>query len=409
MRKKILCLILILSMCIFSLTGCYDAKGIENLSYAIAIGLDKGENNILKLSIQFATPSAISGDSEGSSQSDSTTITSIECSSIPSGINLINSYISKQVNLAHCKVIVISEELAYDGVSEYIYTLVDNVQIRPNCNVIVSRCDAINFLENAKPTLEKLTARYYEAALRSSEYTGYTSDIQLNDFYSALKSSTTQPLAILAGVNTEQTHLTDTNTNKFNIDSIYKANETPIQDKTSLECMGLAVFSYDKLAGELDAIESLCYAIVSNKLQNGMITIPNPNSDNSSIDIYLSPQKNTKIKVETINNTPYINIDVYLDGYIGSSDTNSDHSSTDTLESISKSVDKYLKAQILSFLYKTSKDFNCDIVGFGNYAINDYLTWDEWISSDWLSNYKDAFFKVNISTDIESGELFSKM
>ena len=409
MRKKILCLILILSMCIFSLTGCYDAKGIENLSYAIAIGLDKGENNILKLSIQFATPSAISGDSEGSSQSDSTTITSIECSSIPSGINLINSYISKQVNLAHCKVIVISEELAYDGVSEYIYTLVDNVQIRPNCNVIVSRCDAINFLENAKPTLEKLTARYYEAALRSSEYTGYTSDIQLNDFYSALKSSTTQPLAILAGVNTEQTHLTDTNTNKFNIDSIYKANETPIQDKTSLECMGLAVFSYDKLAGELDPIESLCYAIVSNKLQNGMITIPNPNSDNNSIDIYLSPQKNTKIKVETINNTPYINIDVYLDGYIGSSDTNSDHSSTDTLESISKSVDKYLEAQILSFLYKTSKDFNCDIVGFGNYAINDYLTWDEWISSDWLSNYKDAFFKVNISTDIESGELFSKM
>ncbi len=409
MKKKILCLILILSMCIFSLTGCYDAKGIENLSYAIAIGLDKGENNILKLSIQFATPSAISGDSEGSSQSDSTTITSIECSSISSGINLINSYISKQVNLAHCKVIVISEELAYDGVSEYIYTLVDNVQIRPNCNVIVSRCDAINFLENAKPTLEKLTARYYEAALRSSEYTGYTSDIQLNDFYSALKSSTAQPLAILAGVNTEETHLTDTDTNKFNIDSIYKANETPIQDKTSLECMGLAVFSYDKLVGELDAIESLCYAIVSNKLQNGMITIPNPNSDNNSIDIYLSPQKNTKIKVETINNTPYINIDVYLDGYIGSSDTNSDHSSTDTLEIISKSVDKYLEAQISSFLYKTSKDFNCDIVGFGNYAINDYLTWDEWISSDWLSNYKDSFFKVNISTDIQSGELFSKM
>ena len=409
MKRKILCLILILSMCMFSLTGCYDAKGIENLSYAIAIGLDKGENNVLKLSIQFATPSTISGNSEGSSQSDTTTITSIECSSISSGINLINSYISKQVNLAHCKVIVISEELACDGVSEYIYTLVDNVQIRPNCNVVVSRCDAINFLENAKPTLEKLTARYYEAALRSSEYTGYTSDIQLNDFYSALKSTTTQPLAILAGVNTEQTHLTDTNTNKFNIDSIYKANQTPIQDKTSLECMGLAVFNHDTLVGELDAIESLCYAIVSNKLENGMITIPNPDSDDKSVDIYISPRKNTNIKVEAVNNAPYITIDVYLNGYIGSFDAQSDYSSIDTLQLVSESVDKYLKSQISSLLYKTSKDFNCDIVGFGNYAIKDYLTWDEWTESNWLSNYKNSFFKINVSTDIQSGELFSKM
>lgn len=247
MRKKFLCLFLILSICMFSLTGCYDAKGIETLSYAIAIGLDVGENNILNLSIQFATPSA-GGDSEsGSSQSDTSTITSIECSSITSGINLINSYISKQVNLSHCKVIAISEELAEKGISEYIYTLINNVEVRPNCNIIVTRCDALTFLENAKPTLETLTARYYEAALQSGEYTAYTSDIQLNDFYSALKSTHTQPIAILSGVNTEQTHANSQYTNKFNIDSSYKANETPINDKTSLECMGLAIFREDKL------------------------------------------------------------------------------------------------------------------------------------------------------------------
>lgn len=409
MKKKFLCLILILSICSFSLTGCYDATGVENLSYAIAIGLDKGENNILKLSIQFATPSTISAGSEGSSQSDTTTITSIECSSISSGINLINSYISKQVNLAHCKVIVISEELAYEGVSEYIYTLVDNVEIRPNCNIVVSRCDAINFLENAKPTLEKLTARYYEAALRSSEYTAYTSDIQLNDFYSNLKSTTTDSLAILAGINTEETHLTSTTTDKFNVDSIYKANETPIKDKTSLECMGLAVFKEDKLVGELDGIESLCYSIVSNKLENCMITIPDPINNNSSIDIYLTKKKSTQNNVDIINNAPYIDVKANLEGYIASSNANSDYSSSENLDMISNSVNKYLESQISSLLYKTSKEFNSDIVGFGKYAIKNYFTWDDWIASDWLSTYKNAFFKVTVSTDIQSGELFSKM
>lgn len=409
MKKKFLCLFLILSICIFSLTGCYDARGIEDLSYAIALAIDKGENNIIKLSIQFATPSSGGGNSEGSSQSDTTTITSIECSSISSGINLINSYISKQVNLAHCKVIVISEELAAQGISEYILTLVDNVEVRPDCNVIITRCEASSFIENAKPTLEKLTARYYEAALNSSEYTAYTADIQLNDFYSDLKSTYTQPKAILAGINTDKTHNNSNYIDKFNIDSSYKANETPIKDKTNLECMGLAVFKQDKLVGELDGMESLCYSVVSNKFDNCMITIPNPTAPNDSVDIYLNPKRDTKSVVKMINNTPYITVKVCLEGYIASSDGGSDHSSSESLKVVGEAANKYLESQISSLLYKTSKDFKSDIIGFGKYAIKDYLTWEEWVDSDWLSNYENAFFNVEVSINMKSGELFSKM
>lgn len=409
MRKKFLCLFLILSICTFSLTGCYDATSIENLSYAIAIGLDEGDNNIIKLSIQIATPSAISNASEGSSQSDTTTLTSIECASLESGLNLINSYISKQINLSHCKVIVISESLAAKGISDYIYTLVNDIQIRPTCNIIVSRCEAINFLEHAKPTLETLTARYYEAALNSSEYTAYTADVQLNDFYSALKSSHTQPVAILAGVNVNQSYLISSDVDKFNVDSSYKANETPIIDKTNLECMGLAVFYQDKLVGELNSIESLCYSIVSNKLENCMITIPNPDSPNEAIDISLSMEKSTKNAVQLINNTPYIKISASLEGHVTSASKNSNYYSTQVLENLSYSSSQYLKSQISSYLYKTSKDFKSDINGFGKYAVQNYLTLEEWISSEWLNNYQNAFFDVDVSVNVKSGELFSKM
>lgn len=409
MKKKFLCLFLILSICTFTLTGCYDATGIENLSYAIAIGLDKGENNVLSLSVQFAIPTSGSESSEGSSQSNSTTITSIECSSLSSGINLINSYLSKQVNLAHCKVIVISEELAEEGIAEYIYTFVDNVQVRPNCNIIITRCDAINFLENAKPTLEKLTARYYEAAINSSEYTAYTADIQLKDFYSALKSEYIQPSAILAGVNTPQTHLSSSDIDKFNIDSSYKANETPVKDKTNLECMGLAVFNKDKLVGELDGIESLCYSITSDRLDNCMITISNPMSPDKSVDIYLNKIKNSHNNVEFINDSPYITVKVFLEGYIISSDEDSEHSTHGSLETINESAIQYLESQISSFLYKTSKELKSDIVGYGRYAMNDYLTSEEWQNSGWLDNYQNAFFDVEVSINLKSGELFSKM
>ena len=197
MIKKIISIILIVLFCMFFLTGCYSAQGIETLAYAVAIGIDKGEHDNIKLSLQFALLSNNSGESSGSSQSQQSTVTTVDSSSIDSGIALINSYISKKINLSHCKAIIISEELANEGISKYIYTLVNNIQIRPDCNVIISRCNAKDYLDHSTPTLESVSARYYEFTLNSSEYTGYTENIKLFDFYTDLLSTTTEAHAIL--------------------------------------------------------------------------------------------------------------------------------------------------------------------------------------------------------------------
>ena len=148
MKTKIIAILLIIIFCLFTLSGCYDAEGLEALAYAVAIGIDKGENDKIRISLQLAILSNSSGGSGGSSsQSQESTVTTVDCASIDSGIALVNSYISKKVNLSHCKAIVISEELAYEGISEYIYTLVNNLELRPNCNIIISRCKASELLK----------------------------------------------------------------------------------------------------------------------------------------------------------------------------------------------------------------------------------------------------------------------
>ena len=196
MKIKYIFLILILLLSMFCLSGCYDARGIETLAYAVAIGIDKGADNTIRLTLQFAVPTS-SDSTSSSSQTSSSTVIYVDCSTIDSGISLINSYISKKVNLSHCKAIVISETLAYEGISDYIYTLVNNVEVRPDCYIIISRCDVYDFLSNSTPTLESVSARYYELILNSSEYTGYAETIYLSDFYKSILSSTEQPVAIL--------------------------------------------------------------------------------------------------------------------------------------------------------------------------------------------------------------------
>ena len=111
MNNKINILFIIIILVSFSISGYYSKQDINDLAYVVALGVDVGENNDLKISFQLSIPSKNSSDSDSSSSPD-TVIDTIECSSIESGISLANGYISKKLNLSHCKVLVISEEVA---------------------------------------------------------------------------------------------------------------------------------------------------------------------------------------------------------------------------------------------------------------------------------------------------------
>lgn len=410
MKTKIVCLILVLTVSSLSLTGCYSTRGVETLAYAVAIGIDKGDgNNKLKVTLQLAVLSDSSSDGGGTTQSQKSTITSVDCSSIDTGISLINSYISKKVNLSHCKAIIFSEEFAYGGLSEEIFTFVNNLEVRPNCNIIISRCKALDYLENVQPTLESVSARYYELILNSSEYTAYSQNITLKDFYNSLLNSSSSPCAILGGVNNKSTQELYASSSIYNSEGSYKADETPIISPNGIENMGLAVFSGDKLVGELDGSQTLSHLLVTNNLKSAVISIPNPYSQTSVISIYITQTKKTKTSLKFLNNYPYITCNISITGNILSLEEGLDYSNEDVIKTIEEYTNSYLEQNILSYLYKTSKEYKTDIAGLGKYGLKNHLTWKDWANSNWASNYQNSFFTVTVNSTIQSGQLFTKI
>ncbi len=400
MKFKYIALTLILLTFAFLLSGCDDAKSVDQFSYVIALGLDKGETNKLKLSLQFP----ISGGSEGgsSSQSSSSVTYSVECISIEDGINQMNNYINKPINLAHCGVIVFSEELAEEGLSTFAYTLTNTIEVRPDTNIIVSRSPAEKYLKNATSPLEEVSARYYDIILSSSEFTGYTDDMTLSDFFYSLNDTTKEPSAILGNVSTSQT----SKTNSSDETNSYKAGDTPISPSESIENSGIAVFKGDKLVGELDNIETMCYLMVTNRLDKCTITIPNPFQESETIDLQLTLRNNTKNTVYSLDTNPYVEVQVSMNAQILSMTENAEYLKDENLPILEEAVNSYLEKIISSYLYKTSQEYHSDISGFAKEAIKKFLTWDQWISYNWHDNYQNCFFKVTVDTTIRSGRLF---
>lgn len=394
--RKIFAIIILALLLVISTTSYYGIKGIDNLAYVVAIGLDVGDQENLRLSLQISIPNSSEG-SSSSSQSSSVVVDSIESPSINTGINLFNSYLGKEVNLSHCKVLVISEELAAKGISEYLYTLTNDIHFRNDSNIIISKCDAKSFLEYSAPALDKVSARYYEIAPTSSEYTGYTESTVINEFFASLTDSYSSPVAVLGSINTGASQGSGTSSSSY-----YTAGQTPISGEPGVETMGLAVFNEDKLVGELNGFESICHLIISNKLKNAQIRIPSPIEELDYIDLNIELDKNTQSSVYLVNSTPYITSKININAKMQSMNGNIDLNDDEVTSKIEQVASDFLKTNISNYLYKTSKNLHADIDSFGLYASKYFSTTSQWEEYDWLSHYKDAFFEVNVDFNLRS-------
>ena len=394
--RKIFAIIILALLLVISTTSYYGIKGIDNLAYVVAIGLDVGDQENLRLSLQISIPNSSEG-SSSSSQSSSVVVDSIESPSINTGINLFNSYLGKEVNLSHCKVLVISEELAAKGISEYLYTLTNDIHFRNDSNIIISKCDAKSFLEYSAPALDKVSARYYEIAPTSSEYTGYTESTVINEFFASLTDSYSSPVAVLGSINTGASQGSGTSSSSY-----YTAGQTPISGEPGVETMGLAVFNEDKLVGELNGFESICHLIISNKLKNAQIRIPSPIEELDYIDLNIELDKNTQSSVYLVNSTPYITSKIKINAKMQSMNGNIDLNDDEVTSKIEQVASDFLKTNISNYLYKTSKNLHADIDSFGLYASKCSSTTSQWEEYDWLSHYKDAFFEVNVDFNLRS-------
>ena len=298
------------------------------------------------------------------------------------------------------------KKLQANGISDEIYTLVNNTQIRPSTNIVISKTTARYYLEQSKPLFENLITKYYEVFSASSSYSGFTSNATVGDFFNSLICQSCEPYAILGGVTNTSTEYSGA-TNSEN-DSSTKSNSSSLSGQSTAENTGLAVFKDDVLVGELNSIETLCFSIIRNNVDGFLISVPNPNKSNSYIDLHVTPLISPDVDVNILNGSPYIKLNCTFTGRIYSMEENADYLDSNTLEQISNSCNSYLESILSEYLYKTSKSLNSDINGFGKIARKNFLTLDEFYDYNWKENYKDAFFNVTVDSSIRSSSLLTE-
>jgi len=377
-KNRLLVFIAILATCFLS--GCTNPKeNLENYYYVMAIGIDTAQETPIHLSVQIATNSEQNSSNGETSQSNSSSIYTVPCQSIDSGLSILNNYLSKKLNLSHCSAIIFSEEIAQNGIKDYINALGNNTEIRPTCNIIVSSTTGLEALETISNSQEQFTSKFYEFIKNSAKYTGYSINPELSEFFYCINLESSPAMATYASIN----HNTVQNT-------------------------GIAIFKKDKFLTNLTVLDAISYSLIANRLESATLTIPNPNNLTQKIDIEVKQTKKPSIACYLVNNYPYIKIHLYLEYAILSSSYSIDASTFNGNQFLKNAIDQYVQEMILSFLYQISHKYDVDLCNFRNIIASHYLTLEEFHKIHWEKIYQDSYFDVSIQGEITNWGIFSK-
>lgn len=407
---------------ILFLPSCQRVTEVDGKSFVTAIGFDKGENYNLRFTFVFTSPSKSSNNASGKEE-DETIV--IEAPSLYSAIEQINNFKSKTIELTHTQTVIFSEELAKEGLEEYIYMLVRSSHFRPNTYLCIADRSSMEFLERINPVQTYHLEKYFQLIFNKLT-SGKKGDLYLYDAYFRLLSESRTGILPYCAINdtelktydgpeapsevaekpSEEPSEGDTlsghfseNTDDYAVNII--AGKTISQSDNTAEIQGVGVIKDGVLVTVLGRMETISLQMLTNSLPNTYLTLSNPYSPDKMITCYISAH-DSKISVDC-ERSPVINIDIELEGdfaEVGADDYFIQHPSE-----FEEYFEEKTKETIKKFLDKTIR-LNCDICGFSDIAKSEFLTVNEFEAYNWNERFKAAEYNLNVNLTMRTfGEL----
>ncbi len=371
------------------LGGCGYGEDVDNQSFVIAVGIDKGKTYPLSVTFVFANPSGNSGDEKPSSPSPDTV--TVEAPTVFSAVRKLDSIKSKQINLTHTKIVVFSETVSKDGVYDFLAGFASSRDFRPNTYVCISKGDAKKYLNSVKPSQEEFIEKYYDHIMQKVASDKVNEAYLYYLFFNA-SDKFSGSLVPLVGVNNNK--LTDKAQAKYseNSDFSYEAQAGEIirDAENKAEILGSAILRNDKMVGTLGSFDTDLARLICNEYypRNYSITYP---GKNDYVTIRLIQQASSTIKSEISGNNAIVKIEVpvsieYIDaGKIGNNGSSS--------AEFCRYLEKKLNSHAAKLIQDAQTKYKSDFLGIGDslkYHFPDVKAWEKF-------NWEDKFASSSVS------------
>lgn len=345
MRKSIL-ILLILTL---FLSGCWDRRELNELGITMALGIDKTDNKYL-VSAQVVVPSEVSMKTSSAGRS-AVTLYQATGESIYEAFRKMTKNSPRKIYPGHLLILVISEELAKEGIAESLDLLSRDWELRPDFYVVVAKNSTASEVLNVNTPIESIPANKMYSSLQVSEknWAG-TEGVILDELVKNLLAEGKE--AVLTGI--EVIGDKEIGSSKQNVETITSSAQ--------IQYDHLAVFKADQLVGWLNEEESRGYADITNNVKTTVTSIPCPKEGEITLNIF---HYQSKITGAINKGEPEVNIKIQAEADIGEVQCQMDLTKPGTIEELEKFYEKKVEGIIHQTIEAMQNEYESDIFGFG--------------------------------------------
>lgn len=384
--KKIIS-ILMITIIMLSTISCRGTKQeLDHLAVILAIGYDLTPENKYLLTFQILntkkqTPNRKDEVTKQQIPSD-VLFYSAEGNTPRDAINKLSTELGRSLFLGHGKYIVISEDLARQGLTFVTDAILRGYESRPSNLMLVTKGKAEDIVK-ALTQSDTIPAAAVEALEKQQSHSGYSPTVSRIEFANFLSSKTTAPI----------------------IGEIELSNPKTDQDDV-FKMAGTAVFKKDKLIEYLNPGETQGMQWIRNKVKTTSITTTLYGDGFVTFDVL---KTKSRVKASIIDDTITIYVTITAQGNIFEmSDSIDVIKNPGAMPELGKLNSASIENIVRSALNKTQKELKADVFGFGELIHRTDPKYWKTIEDDWDNIFPDLDVKIDVKSSIKRPGIINK-
>lgn len=375
--KKFVLIVTTLFILLIS-SGCYNYKEINNMAIVSSIGIDKdNKKDKYIVSAQIMN----SKESENSEDSQITVYTK-EGDTVHEALRNITLKSPRKLYGNHLSKIVLSEEVAKEGIDNILDTFNRVTEVRNEFIITIVKEDKASDVLKVLTTTESIPAEYVKLSLKiADETSGLTYATKLDEFISLYLKKGIDPVVPVLKIDKKEKKGTTIN----NITTTNPISKIVIED--------LAVTNKGKLETYLKNEEVIGYNFLRNQIQKMIIPVKCDDENNyASISIL---KNKTKSSAEKKDNKYIINFNINSEAIITEYNCRKDLTDEKVIKKLEKDTEKKIKRYIKKSLNK-QKETKGKFLGLERII---YLDYPKYKNEDYSVKYN-----VNVNL-VRKGEI----
>jgi spore germination protein KC len=385
--KRKMAIILSLLLCVTVLSGCWSKKELTDLAFVIAVGIDKTKDGKFAMTFQVVNPGNVAGSTQRGGGSGGVPVSIYKAT----GDNLVEASrqaskkLSRLIYYAHTNLVVISEEVAKEGVDGLFDALERNSQFRSTAMVVIARHYSAEDVLKILTPIDKISANQIIKTSQFSEKTwGQTIYVRVGEVINDLSSLGKAP--IISGVEI--------------VGSVPKGKrQTNVQASepdARLNVNDLAVFKGDKLVEWVSGDTARGVLWILDKIEQTSVTIEW--KQKKEVSAYKVVRAKTSVAAHMKKGKPSISVYIRAEGDIGEKFIPIDFTNPKQIFALEKKVEKSIKKEVVKAI-KEAKKAKTDIFGFGDVVYRSYPRQWKTMKSDWHDRY---FPQLEVNVTVEA-------